>query len=235
MWSAGCVLAELELGRPIFPGKSESEQLELICRTMGTFTESQWPEVEQLPHYASLYKVIPRYTNSLQQFSCNGMRLSADALMLLDRVLVPNPLKRASANNALGNRYFSQKPQAPKDPKELPPLNVTESLHEFQTKQKRRAKERAEAAAIESMVRDFESGNMPAPGAAGQSIPTTLSSRNGGSTSGLSGFLPPLPPPPPPILAPQGPWISDTSAGYRGGGDAERLSGNKRKDGPTHF
>jgi cyclin-dependent kinase 12/13 len=35
MWSAGCVFAELELGRPIFPGKTEIEEIKLICDTIG--------------------------------------------------------------------------------------------------------------------------------------------------------------------------------------------------------
>jgi hypothetical protein len=103
-----------------------------------------------LPNYESLFKAMPRYSNSLKNYSCNGQRISDGALLLLERVLVANPAKRCSAYNALGNRYFSQAPQAPIDPTDLPPLLATnESLHEFQTKQKRRAKdkERAEEAA----------------------------------------------------------------------------------------
>jgi cyclin-dependent kinase 12/13 len=146
MWSAGCVLAELELGRPLFPGKSEPEQIDLICKTMGTFSEESWSELQTLPNYESLFKALPRYSNSLKNYSCNGQRISDGALLLLERVLVANPAKRCSAYNALGNRYFSQAPQAPVDPTDLPPLLATnESLHEFQTKQKRRAKEKEKA------------------------------------------------------------------------------------------
>ena len=36
MWSLGCVLAELYLGWPLFPGASESEQITYICQTLGT-------------------------------------------------------------------------------------------------------------------------------------------------------------------------------------------------------
>eukprot|EP01035_Chromulina_nebulosa_P020652 gene20652-26776_t len=43
MWSVGCVLAELDLGRPLLPGKSEYEQLELIFKTIGTPNEETWP------------------------------------------------------------------------------------------------------------------------------------------------------------------------------------------------
>ena len=35
MWSLGCVLAELFLGWPLFPGASEHDQIAYICQTLG--------------------------------------------------------------------------------------------------------------------------------------------------------------------------------------------------------
>ena len=35
MWSLGCLLCELYLGRPLFEGRSEEEQLALICEVFG--------------------------------------------------------------------------------------------------------------------------------------------------------------------------------------------------------
>lgn len=35
MWSLGCVMAELYLGEPLYPGKSELEQVRYICETQG--------------------------------------------------------------------------------------------------------------------------------------------------------------------------------------------------------
>ena len=35
MWSLGCVLAELFLGWPLFPGASEHDQITYICETLG--------------------------------------------------------------------------------------------------------------------------------------------------------------------------------------------------------
>lgn len=35
MWSLGCVLAELCLGYPPFPGSSEYDQMLYICQTVG--------------------------------------------------------------------------------------------------------------------------------------------------------------------------------------------------------
>ena len=35
MWSLGCVLAELYLGWPLFPGTSEYDQIKYICEMLG--------------------------------------------------------------------------------------------------------------------------------------------------------------------------------------------------------
>ena len=50
MWSVGCVFAELLLGQGgLFPGKDETDQLDRICRIMGTPTERTMPGVSKLP------------------------------------------------------------------------------------------------------------------------------------------------------------------------------------------
>ena len=49
MWSAGCVLAELLLGQPIFPGASGVDQLVEIIKVLGTPTREQIKEMN--PHY----------------------------------------------------------------------------------------------------------------------------------------------------------------------------------------
>ena len=42
IWSAGCILAELLLGKALLPGISEMDQLSLIFKMMGTPTEETW-------------------------------------------------------------------------------------------------------------------------------------------------------------------------------------------------
>lgn len=49
VWSAGCVLAELLLGQPIFPGASSVDQLVEIIKVLGTPTREQIKEMN--PHY----------------------------------------------------------------------------------------------------------------------------------------------------------------------------------------
>ncbi|KAJ8984096.1 hypothetical protein NQ317_012753, partial [Molorchus minor] len=49
VWSAGCVLAELLLGQPIFPGDSGVDQLVEIIKVLGTPTKEQIKEMN--PNY----------------------------------------------------------------------------------------------------------------------------------------------------------------------------------------
>ncbi|XP_053911790.1 homeodomain-interacting protein kinase 4-like [Cuculus canorus] len=63
MWSLGCVMAELHLGRPLFPGINEYDQVVHICSTLGL------PQ-DQLLHAAkktlSLFQWVPYPTGSWQ-------------------------------------------------------------------------------------------------------------------------------------------------------------------------
>ena len=43
IWSCGCILAELYLRRPLFPGQYEIDQLGKIFGILGTPSESEWP------------------------------------------------------------------------------------------------------------------------------------------------------------------------------------------------
>ena len=43
MWATGCILAELLAHKPLFPGKSEMEMIELIVEMLGSPSETIWP------------------------------------------------------------------------------------------------------------------------------------------------------------------------------------------------
>ena len=44
IFALGCIMSELFLGRPIFPGTSESDQLTRIVTVLGAPSRSEWPE-----------------------------------------------------------------------------------------------------------------------------------------------------------------------------------------------
>lgn len=137
VWSTGCVLAELELGRPLFPGNNENKQLELIFRGIGSPVISSWNELNELPNYETMYKLLPMFDTSIRD-EYNRL-LSDQAINLLERILVADPAKRSSAKIALASTYVITAP----DPIDIEPLSglMGQSFHEYQIKMKRKQQE----------------------------------------------------------------------------------------------
>ena len=44
LWAVGCIMAEIITCSPLFPGKSEEDQLYKICTILGTPTKEMWEE-----------------------------------------------------------------------------------------------------------------------------------------------------------------------------------------------
>ena len=132
--STACVMAELELGKPLMPGRTEVEQMDLICQVIGTPTEFSWAEATELPKYRECLNDTMQYKGNLK--SKYSDKMSDNALSLLERTLVADPNKRSTASMALSSRYFNTAPLAPQ-PHELEPLRLQSgsSLHEYQQKQ----------------------------------------------------------------------------------------------------
>ncbi|KAF3843156.1 hypothetical protein F7725_002005 [Dissostichus mawsoni] len=79
VWSAGCVLAELLLGQPIFPGDSGVDQLVEIIKVLGTPTREQIREMN------------PNYTEfKFPQIKAHPWTKSRLPVSLLTAVLVSN-------------------------------------------------------------------------------------------------------------------------------------------------
>lgn len=98
-------MAELLLGRPLFPGQTEMEQLELICRLLGTPNDKIWPSFQQyntnqmtLPHYP--------YNRLHDTFGASGR----EAVALIGRMLTYDPSKRITADKAARHAWFSEQP-----------------------------------------------------------------------------------------------------------------------------
>ena len=152
IWSAGCILAELVLGRPLFTGKTEMDQLQLIFDMVGTPTSKTWPGVRDLKLLRTGDVSIDGDSNRKrpklrERYQAKMNSNAPGAINLVEKLLELDPSKRLTASAALNNRYFLQKPQAPDQPEELGEMKLAEggSFHEFQTKKKRKeAKAQAE-------------------------------------------------------------------------------------------
>lgn len=170
VWSAGCVLAELELGRPLFPGKSEIDQWDLITKLLGSPTEETFGGLSSMPNFDVFVKNSIKHPNTFR--SAYASKISDQTLGLLERVFVLDPDRRPSPKIILTHSYFLSYPQPPANPSELEPLQLAgASLHEFQTKQKLKQAQKEAAAAGKSPVSAdaIQSAN-PNPGAIGAGV-----------------------------------------------------------------
>lgn len=103
LWSAGCIMAEMLTGRPLFPGSSNDDELHRIFKIMGTPTEQTWPGVSQLPNYNPDFHVYQP-----QDLSNIVPQLDAISHDLLVQLLQMRPEMRVSARDALAHPWFAE-------------------------------------------------------------------------------------------------------------------------------
>ncbi|KAK8100590.1 PHO system negative regulator [Apiospora kogelbergensis] len=103
IWSAGCIMAEMYTGRPLFPGTTNEDQIIRIFRIMGTPTERTWPGITQFSEYKPTFQMYA--TQELRQILPQIDSLGID---LLQRLLVLRPEMRISAADALLHPWFTE-------------------------------------------------------------------------------------------------------------------------------
>lgn len=106
MWAAGCILGELLGHKPLLPGRSEIQQLELIVDLLGTPSDAIWPGFSALPALQNYSLKQQPYNNLKQKFPW----LSAAGLRLLNFLFMYDPRKRATAEECLQSSYFKEAP-----------------------------------------------------------------------------------------------------------------------------
>ena len=103
VWSAGCVLAELMLGQPIFPGSSGVDQLVEIIKVLGTPTREQIREMN--PNYTEFKfpQVKPHPWQKVFR-----PHTAAEALELVSKLLEYTPSKRPKALQVCAHPFFDE-------------------------------------------------------------------------------------------------------------------------------
>eukprot|EP01103_Thecamoeba_quadrilineata_P018569 TRINITY_DN711_c0_g1_i1.p1 TRINITY_DN711_c0_g1~~TRINITY_DN711_c0_g1_i1.p1 ORF type:complete len:541 (+),score=51.22 TRINITY_DN711_c0_g1_i1:56-1624(+) len=143
MWSVGCILAELLAKKPIFPGRNEIDQLDLIFQYCGTPTPENWAEAEKLPWY-NMFRPKRPYKRRLRDVYKDFPELGLD---LVDKLLCLDPKQRISAETALDHDFFWMDPL----PCERSSLPICDSSHEFVTKKRRLAQQQSQGQSSQTL------------------------------------------------------------------------------------
>ncbi|KAJ2827680.1 MAPK protein hog1 [Coemansia sp. 'formosensis'] len=103
IWSAGCILAEMFEGTPLFPGKDHVHQFSIITELLGT------PPDDVIQTIGSENTL--RFVQSLPRrkpvsFKTRFPRIEPLAIDLLEKMLVFDPRKRITATEALAHPYL---------------------------------------------------------------------------------------------------------------------------------
>ncbi|KAE9459564.1 hypothetical protein C3L33_08531, partial [Rhododendron williamsianum] len=104
IWSVGCILGEIATREPLFPGKDYVQQLRLITELLGSPDETSLGFLRS-DNARKYVKQLPRYPK--QQFSARFPNMSPLAVDLLEKMLVFDPNKRITVDEALCHPFLS--------------------------------------------------------------------------------------------------------------------------------
>ncbi|XP_053280984.1 cyclin-dependent kinase 11B isoform X1 [Pleuronectes platessa] len=107
MWSVGCIFGELLTQKPLFPGKSEIDQINKIFKDLGSPSEKIWPGYNELPAVKKMTFTEYPYNNLRKRF---GALLSDQGFDLMNKFLTYCPSKRIVSDEALKHEYFRESP-----------------------------------------------------------------------------------------------------------------------------
>ncbi|KAJ2712789.1 serine/threonine protein kinase, CMGC, CDC2/CDK sub, partial [Coemansia spiralis] len=129
VWGIGCIFAEMLIGKPVFQGSTDLNQIDQVMRVCGSPNDTLWPGWRDLPDCRQVegFGVYPRRVRD--EFA----RFGEEAADLLDMLLQLDPRRRPTAAQALKHRLFFTAP-FPARPEDMPTF---EHSHEFDRRKHR--------------------------------------------------------------------------------------------------
>eukprot|EP01121_Diplochlamys_sp_Union-15-3_P017664 TRINITY_DN6269_c0_g1_i2.p1 TRINITY_DN6269_c0_g1~~TRINITY_DN6269_c0_g1_i2.p1 ORF type:complete len:298 (-),score=42.52 TRINITY_DN6269_c0_g1_i2:84-977(-) len=103
VWACGCILGELILRKPVFPGKSSPELIQLIIDLIGTPTKEEIEKIDKARYKEFILSLEPKKPKDFNSVFVNSEPLAVD---LLQKIFVLDPEKRISVDQALAHPYL---------------------------------------------------------------------------------------------------------------------------------
>jgi len=105
LWSVGCILGELLSGKPLFPGTSTMNQLDRIIEVTGRPSK---PDVKDIKSQFAQNMLDTLPESQLRPLTSIYPHADADCIDILTKLLLFNPLKRMTVEQALEHPYFAK-------------------------------------------------------------------------------------------------------------------------------
>ncbi|MBA0820331.1 hypothetical protein Gohar_028094, partial [Gossypium harknessii] len=104
IWSVGCILGEMMTRQPLFPGRDHVHQLRLITELIGSPNDSsrKFLRSDKSRRYV---RQLPQYPR--QNFSVRFPNMSPGAVDLLEKMLIFDPHRRITVDEALCHPYLA--------------------------------------------------------------------------------------------------------------------------------
>lgn len=128
IWAIGCIFAELLTSEPIFHCRQEDiktsnpyhhDQLDRIFNVMGFPLDKDWEDIRKMPEHNTLLKDFKRsnYANCslVKYMERHKIKPDCKAFHLLQKLLLMDPNKRITSEQAMQDPYFSEEPLPTQD------------------------------------------------------------------------------------------------------------------------
>nr|XP_014088657.1 cyclin-dependent kinase 8 [Bactrocera oleae] len=128
IWAIGCIFAELLTSEPIFHCRQEDiktsnpyhhDQLDRIFNVMGFPQDKDWEDIKKMPEHHTLIKDFKRSTYSTcslaKYMERHKIKPDSKAFHLLQKLLLMDPNKRITSEQAMQDPFFQEDPLPTQD------------------------------------------------------------------------------------------------------------------------
>lgn len=106
LWSAGCIMMELETRKPLLPGDTDIQQLNLIIDLLGAPNVGLWPGLKDCKRYRNINIRNEKFGKLKEMLDDNNI----NGRDVINDLLIYDPNQRLTADDCYYHDWFEQAP-----------------------------------------------------------------------------------------------------------------------------